>query len=178
VAIFAFIVISLAIATTSVLADSTRITAGGNHLAHQLLFMDDEELLSIISKKAFDYFWHEANPHNGLIPHSDAENSPCSIAAVGLGLSAIPIGIERGWIGREEGYDRIATTLSTLSSDRIQRTNGFFYQLLDMDEGIRFQERQGIFNGHMYSDSRRIVRQGSSSHKPRSKILHMSFTQL
>lgn len=140
VAIFAFIVISLAIATTSVLADSTRITAGGNHLAHQLLFMDDEELLSIISKKAFDYFWHEANPHNGLIPHSDAENSPCSIAAVGLGLSAIPIGIERGWIGREEGYDRIAITLSTLSSDRIQRTNGFFYQLLDMDEGIRFQE--------------------------------------
>ncbi len=138
--ILAFIVISLTSVTASVLAGPKHITPGENHLASRLLLMDDEELLSIISKKAFDYFWHEANPHNGLIPYSCAEDSPCSIAAVGLGLSAIPVGIERGWISREEGYGRIVTTLSTLSSDRIQRTNGFFYQLLDMNEGIRFQK--------------------------------------
>ena len=101
--ILAFIVIILTSVTASAMAGLEDATLGGDNLASRVLLIDDEELLSIISKKSFDYFWHEANPHNGLIPYSSAEDSPCSIATVGLGLSAIPVGIERGWISMEEG---------------------------------------------------------------------------
>lgn len=137
--ILASIVISLMLSTPPVLANFDIITFCANHETSDLLLLGDDELLDTISKKAFDYFWHEANPYNGLIPFSGAKGSPCSIKVVGLGLSAIPVGIERGWISREEGYERAFTTLSTFSSDRIQRENGFFYQLLDMDEGTRFE---------------------------------------
>lgn len=138
--VLAFTVIIMISVTPSVIAFIEDTARSEHHLTSRLLLMDDDELLSIVSEKAFDYLWHEANPHNGLVPYSSEEGSPCSIAAVGLGLTAIPIGIERGWISREEGYAKIVTTLSTLRSDRVQRTNGFFFELLDMNEGIRFQE--------------------------------------
>jgi hypothetical protein len=137
--ILASMVISLMLSISPVFANPTTTTSCAKDEASGLVLLDDDKLLDTISKKAFDYFWHEANPHNGLIPYCSAADSPCSVAVVGLGLTAIPVGIERGWISREEGFERAYTTLSTLRSDSIQRENGFFYQLLDMDEGSRFR---------------------------------------
>jgi len=56
----------------------------------------DAEFLEFLQRKAFDYFWFEANPTNGLIRDRSRTNSYCSIAAVGFGLTAIGIGIEFG----------------------------------------------------------------------------------
>lgn len=53
-------------------------------------------------KKTFQYFWNEANPENGLIKDRSTVDSPSSIAAVGFGLTAIPIAIERGWITKQK----------------------------------------------------------------------------
>ncbi|HHY16413.1 MAG TPA: hypothetical protein GX521_10105 [Firmicutes bacterium] len=134
------IITGMTLSDDSVRANLEHMTPDADGETSQLMLLDDDGLLDIISRKAFDYFWHEANPHNGLIPASDAEDSPCSIAAVGLGLTAIPVGIERGWISRDEGYARIITTLNTLTSDMVQRENGFFYQLIDMNDGGRFED--------------------------------------
>ncbi len=138
--VLVFAVVVMTLITDSGLSGGGHTTPGLNHIASPLLLMDDDELLSVISRKAFDYFWHETNPHNGLTPCCNEATSPYSTAAVGMGLAAVPVGIQRGWISREEGYDRIVTTLSTLSSDRIQRTCGFFCQLLDMNEGTRIPD--------------------------------------
>ena len=78
----------------------------------RLLSLDDEALIDTIQERAFEYFWHEVNPENGLIRDRSTPWSPSSIAAVGFGLSAIPIGVERGWISREEGYERTVTTVA------------------------------------------------------------------
>ncbi|HCD41405.1 MAG: glucoamylase family protein [Bacillota bacterium] len=134
----AFIITILASFTVSAATGFEDTTLTEATSLSQILLMDDEELLSTISKKSFDYFWHEANPENGFIPHSDSEDSPCSIKAVGLGLSAIPVGIERKWISREEGYERCLTTLISLSSGKVPKINGFFYQFIDMNKGARF----------------------------------------
>lgn len=61
-----------------------------------LLQLDDDSLIEAVARKSFDYFWSEANPANGLIRDRSTKGSPCSIAAVGFGLSAIPVAIERG----------------------------------------------------------------------------------
>src|SRR5690606_19048625 len=58
----------------------------------RLLSLDDEALIDTIQERAFEYFWHEVNPENGLIRDRSTPWSPSSIAAVGFGLSAIPIG--------------------------------------------------------------------------------------
>jgi hypothetical protein len=64
--------------------------------------LHDEAFLDLMQRTAFDYFWYEANPQNGLIKDRSSETSLSSIAAVGFGLSAHR-GIDCGWISRRQG---------------------------------------------------------------------------
>lgn len=107
-------------------------------------FRDDDEFLDYVQRANFGFFWYEANPTNGLVPDRSTPTSPCSIAAVGFGLSAITIGIDHGWITREEGRDRVRTTLQTFW-DKPQGASvngnighrGWFYHFLDMKTASR-----------------------------------------
>jgi len=56
-------------------------------------FASDDEFLDYVQQTSFDYFWYAANPANGLVPDRTAVGSPCSIAAVGFGLSAIALAL-------------------------------------------------------------------------------------
>ncbi|WP_161793348.1 glucoamylase family protein [Cohnella kolymensis] len=60
-----------------------------------------------------------------------------SVASVGFGLSAIVIGADRGWITREEGFERARGTLNTLLHHAAQK-NGFFYHFLNMQTAERY----------------------------------------
>jgi hypothetical protein len=102
-----------------------------------LLNMDDETLIDAIARETFDYFWFEVNPANGLIKDRSTPDSVSSIAAVGFGLAALPIGIDRGWISYEEGYQRALITLKTFTSGGAQGERGFFYHFLNMENGAR-----------------------------------------
>lgn len=106
--------------------------------------LSDDAFLDRMERKAFDYFWLEANPKNGLVRDRSTTNSKASIAAVGFGLSAISIGIERGWITREAGRARVLTTLQTFAGGRqndeaagVIGTHGWFYHFLEMDTATR-----------------------------------------
>lgn len=76
-------------------------------------FESEAAFLEFLQRKAFDYFWLEANAGNGLIRDRSRTNSYCSIAAVGFGLTALGIGIDRGWITRAQGRERALRTLTT-----------------------------------------------------------------
>src|SRR5664279_4315315 len=95
-------------------------------------------LLDTIQHTAFNYFWTEANPANGLIRDRSQSGSPCNIAAVGFGLSALCIGVDHGWLGRDVARDRIVTTLKTFwqkpqgAGDGYIGQFGLFYRFLDM----------------------------------------------
>ncbi len=104
----------------------------------------DPELIDALERGAFDYFWLEANPANGLIKDRSTPTSPASIASVGFGLSAICVGIDRGFITREQGRDRVLTTLETFwngpqgdTSGGTMGYKGLFYHFLDMNTGLR-----------------------------------------
>jgi hypothetical protein len=109
-------------------------------------FVDDEAFLDYLQQTSFDYFWYGANPVNGLVPDRLPSPAPCSIAAVGFGLTAIGIGIDHGWISRTQGIDRVRTTLRTFL-DGPQGTaasgttgyKGWYYHFLDMRTGTRYQ---------------------------------------
>ena len=51
----------------------------------------------------------------GLIPDRYPNNGLASIASVGYGLTAIPIGVKNGWITYEKGYERVLKTLQNLA---------------------------------------------------------------
>ncbi|HEY6196379.1 MAG TPA: glucoamylase family protein [Candidatus Eisenbacteria bacterium] len=103
-------------------------------------------LLDTLQHSAFGFFWNEVNPANGLIRDRSAAGSTLSsIAAVGFGLSAIPIGIDHGWITRAAGRSRVRTTLTTFYTGP-QGTaalgtigyKGFFYHFLNMNTATRY----------------------------------------
>jgi hypothetical protein len=107
-------------------------------------FANDDEFLDYVQQTHFDYFWYLANPNNGLIPDRSTPTSPCSIAAVGFGLTAIGIGIDRGWISRTQGVARVLTTLNTFlngpqgaSTTGTIGYKGWFYHFLEMNTATR-----------------------------------------
>jgi hypothetical protein len=105
--------------------------------------LDDEAFLDLVQRTAFDYFWYETNPANGLIKDRSSNPSLSSSAAVGFGLSVLTVGIDRGWISREAGRRRVFTTLEFLWSaphgPEADATGykGFYYHFLDMQTGRR-----------------------------------------
>ena len=100
--------------------------------------------IDLVARLAFDYFWEEVNPANGLVRDRSRDGAASSIAAVGFGLSAITVGIDRGWITRAEGVERVRATLDFFAScpqgDAPAGTcgyRGFFYHFLDLETGTR-----------------------------------------
>src|SRR5262249_45030886 len=72
-----------------------------------------------------------------------------SIAAVGFGLTAYPIAVQRGYITREEARDRVLTTVRFFAAARqgpgakgVSGYRGFFYHFLDMKTGQRFDDSE------------------------------------
>ena len=105
-----------------------------------------EELLDLVERRTFDFFWDLANPDNGLVPDRWPTPSFSSVAAIGFGLTAYPIGVERGWVTREDARRRVLTTLRFLSSAPqgpssrgVTGYKGFFYHFLDVKTGERFE---------------------------------------
>ena len=56
----------------------------------------DDALLDDLERRTFDFFWSTADPTTGLVPDRAPTPSFSSIAAVGFGLTAYPIGVARG----------------------------------------------------------------------------------
>ncbi|MDE3059299.1 MAG: Tat pathway signal protein, partial [Bacteroidota bacterium] len=107
-----------------------------------------DALLDTIQHTAFNFFWNEANPANGLIRDranaNGGSSAACSIASVGFGLSAICIGVDHGWVSREAARDRVLTTLKTFwyspqgdGSSGYIGNFGLFYHFLDMNTATR-----------------------------------------
>ena len=106
--------------------------------------LTNEALLDSLQRTAFQYFWYQANPANGLIRDRSQWGSPCSIAAQGFGITAICIGIDHGWVTRETGRARIKLGLQTLwngtqgsAAAGVNGYKGLFYHFLDINSGNR-----------------------------------------
>jgi hypothetical protein len=103
----------------------------------------DERRLDLLERRTFDFFWELANRGNGLVPDRWPSPSFSSIAAVGFALVAYPLGVERGYVTRDEARDRVLTTLRFFGAPEGRGAagqHGFFYHFLDMETGARFQE--------------------------------------
>src|SRR5690606_41095425 len=106
----------------------------------------EEAFLDSLQQRTFNFFRERANPANGLVPDRWPTESFSSVAAIGFGLTAYGVGIERGWMTRAEGRDRVLTTLRFLwtapqgpEPAGVIGHNGLFYHFLDMETGHRFQ---------------------------------------
>src|SRR4029077_6813335 len=93
--------------------------------------------------------WERVNHRNGLMPDGWPMRSPCSITATGFALTAWPIGVERGWITRNQARDITLRTLRFFDQlpQGEQRSGtggyrGFYYHFIDMETGLRFRNAE------------------------------------
>jgi len=104
---------------------------------------EDELMLDSIQRKTFEYFRHEHHPEWGLVKDRAAEGAPSSIAAIGFGIPCFAIGVERGWMAREEAARIVLNNLEFfINSEQSADPNatgykGFYYHFLNMDTGTR-----------------------------------------
>ena len=112
--------------------------------------LTDEELLDLTQETTFKYFWDYAESNSGAAREryhvndpSDSENV-VTTGGSGFGLMAILVGIERGYISRSEGYDRLSQILNFFeNADRfhgawphwINGVNGNVIPFSDQDNG-------------------------------------------
>ena len=77
--------------------------------------ISDEELLDLVQEKTFRYFWDHAHPVSGLARERLNSGETVTIGGSGFGIMAILTGIERGFISRTEGIERLTTITNFLA---------------------------------------------------------------
>ena len=103
----------------------------------------DLALLEELERRAFEFFWNEANPTTGLIldrvrADGGGVRGKASMAATGFGLTALAIGCERHYRARHQIERRVAQTLDFLL-DRAPHEHGFLYHFVDETSGRRYK---------------------------------------
>lgn len=94
----------------------------------------DEALLDEIERGCFQYFWREVGSP-ACLAYDKSTDTVSSIAAVGFQLSALPVGVERGWVSLDDARERATTVLRSLSDRDDNRKHGVYFHYLDADSG-------------------------------------------
>jgi hypothetical protein len=96
-------------------------------------FISDDSLLTLVQRQTFKYFWDFADPTSGLTRDRSSSHTITS-GGSGFGLMSILVGIERGFISRSEGLDRLTTVVNFLS-DKTDKFHGAFPHWLNGTTG-------------------------------------------
>ena len=111
--------------------------------AAPLVTPEDGVMLDRLQHHAFNYFLAHTNLANGLVADTSRPDSPSSIATVGFALSCYPVGVERGWMERQDAVQRTLAALRFFHHSDQSGTpestgyHGFYYHFLHMDSGTR-----------------------------------------
>lgn len=112
------------------------------------LSKEDQDFLNQVQRKAFDYFWDGFDPVTGLIVDR-TKGTRTSIATSGFGLSAYIIGVENGWVTRDEAYRRILIMLNSYYKDPLNAEDlcvegkyGLFYHFINTNTGERHRRSE------------------------------------
>ncbi|HSW54761.1 MAG TPA: glucoamylase family protein [Ignavibacteriaceae bacterium] len=87
--------------------------------------MTDEEFLDMVQRTTFRYFWDYAHPVSGLIRERLGSGETVTIGGSGFGVMALLVGIEREYISREQGIERMLKILNFLNT-QANRFHGAF----------------------------------------------------
>ena len=123
------------------------LAAGASYASARrfVLSPSDDAFLDEISRRAFLYFWEQADARTGLAldrTRNSGEQTPgrsrevASLACSGFGLTALSIAYRRGWHTSAEIQERVRNTLRHLAYTQ-EHERGWFYHFVDTHTGER-----------------------------------------
>lgn len=95
--------------------------------------ISDDELLTKIQQQTFKYFWDWGHPVSGLARERNTSGHVVTTGGSGFGIMALIVGMERGFITREQGIERLTKIVDFLAS--ADRFHGAWPHWLNGDTG-------------------------------------------
>ena len=95
--------------------------------------ISDEDLLTLVQEQTFKYFWDFGHPASGMARERNTSGDIVTSGGSGFGIMSIIVGIERNFITRQEGLDRVDKILSFLES--ADRFHGAWSHWIDGSNG-------------------------------------------
>lgn len=96
--------------------------------------MSDDEFLTMVQRASFRYFWDYAHPVSGLARERTGSGNTVTIGGSGFGIMTIPVAIERGFITRKQGAERM-NKIFTFLQTKAAKFHGVFSHWLDGETG-------------------------------------------
>ncbi|GAA3515051.1 glucoamylase family protein [Aquimarina addita] len=103
--------------------------------------LTDEELLDLVQKQTFQYFWEGGEANSGMArerihldneyPSNDLNN--VTTGGTGFGLMAILVGVERGFITRSQAFERFKKIVAFL--EKAERFHGAWSHWINGETG-------------------------------------------
>lgn len=93
----------------------------------------DDALLTLIQEQTFKYFWDFAHPDSGMARERNSSGDIITSGGSGFGIMALIVAIERNFITRAEGLERMKTILTFLES--ADRFHGAWSHWIDGNTG-------------------------------------------
>jgi hypothetical protein len=92
--------------------------------------LSDDQLLTMLQEACFRYYWEGADPSSGMARESiPGDDRIVATGASGFGIAALMVGVERGFITRREGVERLTKIVGFL--ERADRYRGVWPHFLD-----------------------------------------------
>jgi hypothetical protein len=96
--------------------------------------LSDDELLDMLEEECFRYYWEGAHPVAGMtLENIPGDDRIVATGASGFGIMALIVGVDRGFITREQGIDRMTKILDFL--EKCPRYHGAWSHFLNGDTG-------------------------------------------
>lgn len=97
--------------------------------------ISDDSLLTLVQKRTFNYFWEYGHPVSGLARERLGSGDIVTSGGSGFGMMAVVAGMERGFITREEGFNRLKKSVDFLINPNTDRFHGAFPHWLNGSSG-------------------------------------------
>jgi hypothetical protein len=96
--------------------------------------MTDDELLTMLQEACFRYYWEAAHPQAGTtLENIPGDDRIVATGATGFGIMAIVVGVNRGFITRQDGLQRLTKIISFLET--APRYHGVWSHFMDGSTG-------------------------------------------
>ncbi len=116
----------------------------------------DDELLDLVQRQTFKYFWDFGEPVSGMARERNSSGNTITSGGSGFGIMAVIVGVERGFITRPEGISRLTKIVDFLeNADRfhgawphwMDGTNGHVIPFSANDNGGDLVETSFLIQG-------------------------------
>lgn len=95
--------------------------------------ISDDELLTLVQKQTFKYFWDFGHPNSGLARERNTSGNTVTSGGSGFGIMALVTGINRNFISRADGLARLQKIVAFLKT--AERFHGAYPHWLDGNTG-------------------------------------------